>query len=211
MSSGYPKKKKGQPQAPSHPQTQMEYLKIDPHEGAARRCTCCAVSNTCFRFFVGLLVLLALAAVIVILILAWNQTSATLAIERYCGTESGVPDDGSHLTYMITLNLNSRIAPVGWEFELTNTTDVILTAGIYGPITPPSATAPLFFALCGSPSSLVCTPSGSLAQTNPGGAGLNGYITQLRAFPIGYYLQVAMALGTTYTSPFTQSCGRAAG
>lgn len=189
----------------------LEWVKIDP-AGPGSRHTCCAVSNTCFRFLVGFLVLLALAAVIVILILAWNQTSATLAIERYCGTVPGSsPDDGSHLTYMITLDLNSRIAPVGWEFELTNTTDVVLTAGVYGPITPPSPVAPLFFALCGTPSSLACTPSGTIAQTNPGGAGLNGYITHLRAYPIGYYLEVTMALGTTYTSFFTQSCGRAAG
>jgi hypothetical protein len=190
----------------------VDYIKVDPAEAPvnrAKRCTCGAVSNTCFRVFVGLLVLAALAAVIVILILAWNQTSATLAIERYCGTVAG--GDGSILTYMLSLNTNSRAAPVGWEFELLNTTDSILTAGIYGPVTPPSSTGLLFFALCGTPSSLVCTPGGTIAQTDPGGAGLNGYIVNLRAFPIGYYLSVQMAMGTTYTSFLTQSCGRAAG
>ena len=192
--------------------SKYDVVTVDPSDAPhdkAKRCTCLHATNTCFRWTTGLLILMALAAIIVILILAWNQTSAVLANERFCGQVMGV--DGSTLIYMISMDTNSRNAPVSWSFQLLNSTDTILTAGIYGPIAPPSPVGSLFFALCGTPSSLVCTIQGFIAQTNPGGAGLNGYMVQLRAYPIAYYLQVQMALGTTYTSFLTQSCGRTAG
>jgi hypothetical protein len=183
---------------------------IDSPNNQAKRCTCFAVSNTCFRWLTGLLILVALAAIIVILILAWNQTNAVLAAERFCGEISGL--DGSTLNYMVSMDTNSRNAPVSWSFQLLNTNDTnILTAGVYGPIVAPSATGSLFFALCGAPSSLACTIAGSISMTDPGGAGLNGYTVQLRGYPIVYYLQVEMALGTVYRNFFTQSCGRPAG
>lgn len=166
-----------------------------------RHYSCCNMSKMCTRWTVGILSLVSALVIMPVAIVAYVSTSNTLAIQRY----SLVSPDGC-LTGMLQLDTGSR--SISWNVYLflnCSITDFSLVSfGIYGPITNNYGVE--FVPLCGPPTSQVCTVNGTALQLNPQGYSLVPYITQIRAFPMWYYVNVS-DVSVSISAPLGISAG----
>ena len=157
---------------------------------SARRYACCTVSHSCLRWSIGILALIAALSILPVVIVAYLATDDVVANQRYFIDAPSANMVGS-LTGQLQLNYNSR--QIVWDFLTFNITLPLQTIHIHGPIATNVPTAPLYVALCGSPSTLQCVLSGVISQTNPDALSLATFISDIRARPFAYYLNVTTA------------------
>ena len=157
----------------------------------ARQYSCCNVTKTCGRLLVGILVLIAAFAVIGIVLAAFFTTEDVIANQRYIIQALSVSGMGS-VTGQLELNTNSR--QIVWDLITQNITLPFQTLSIHGPIGVDNTTAPPFVNICGPPTTLVCTLSGYIGQTNPTGLSLQQYIVEIRNRPFAYYLNMTTGI-----------------
>lgn len=181
-------------------------IKAKPAPG--REYACGTVTHSCLRWTIGILALAALLTLIPLVIFFWNGTDNYIATERFL-VQSSPP--AAMIRGMIQLNTNSRTSPVVWNLLVdSNATGPILAFGIYGPILETTLwSGPLLFALCGPPSSLVCTLNGTIVQGEPGGFPLNYLIGAIRAYPYAYYYNISTVLAGEITGTMGISSGHA--
>jgi len=155
------------------------------------KCTCDNVGKKFCTYFFALLIMAALITFFVLAPLYFANTQSLVSaayIYVHATCEGGIGE----LTGQFKFDTDSRIAPVSWWLVPRNMTDII-SIGIYGPIQPNAydASDSLVFAVCGLPSSLVCTLNGTIAQGDPGGFPLNNLITGIRSYGYAYYFNVS--------------------
>lgn len=180
---------------------------VDPEPHNARRYACCTVTHSCLRWSIGILALVAALSILPVVIVAYLATDDVVANQRYFVDARSADMVGS-LRGQLQLNYNSR--QITWDLITFNMSLPFQTIHIHGPLTENVNTGPLFVALCGTPSTLACALSGVISQTNPDALSLASFISDIRARPFAYYINVTTALYPTLDArcPFGISSGR---
>lgn len=158
-------------------------------EESVKSVMCCSVTRTCSSWVFAILAFCSLVTVIVLVCVFWGGTSSLIAMQRYLIEGTSANGQGS-ARGLLVFDSNSRLSPVSW-FILTTNVSEIISMGIYGPIGMDEFTGPLVFALCGLPSSLVCTVNGTIVQGDPGGFALTDIMAYIRAYPYAYYFNIS--------------------
>ncbi len=131
-------------------------------------------------FVVLVVILMAIVAIITIV-----YTSDAAGVRKYCPPLT----IGS-----LTLNINDRT--IKWYIQYDNSIGTPINLYVNGPILPGMTTAPIYFSLCGYPSSLACDLSvpgvlqGIISELNPGGVPLKPFIEQINSEPSRYYVTI---------------------
>jgi hypothetical protein len=162
----------------------------DYPETSARRYTCGSVTNSCLRWTIGILAFIAALSILPVVLVAYLSTDDVVANQRYYVNAPSANGVG-FVTGQLQLNTNTR--QISWDLLTVNMTLPLQSIGIYGPIDIDTPTGPFVLALCGPPSSLVCTFTGVIGQTNPGGLSLSGFINEIRSRPFAYYYNITTA------------------
>jgi hypothetical protein len=176
-------------------------LTIYPEDNSsgAKQYTCQSICKIILRWTLIFLIVAALATVVALAIVFWGGTDNIIALQRFYVLSEDCDGGIGTVTGMIEFNLNSRVSPVAW-YLLPFNVSTIISFGIYGPMQPNNREGPLVFAICGSPSTLVCTLNGTISQGEPGGFPLQDLLSGIRAFNYAYYYNIS-----TTSSP-TLSC-----
>jgi hypothetical protein len=185
---------------------------IEAKPAAGREYACGTITHSCLRWTIGILALAALLTLIPLVIFFWSGTDNYIATERFLvNLPTAVTPLAARVQGMIQMNTNSRTAPVAWNLLMDlNATGPVLAIGIYGPILENTLwSGPLLFALCGSPSTLVCTLNNTIVQGEPGGFPLNYLISAVRAYPYAYYYNISTTLAGDLTGTLGVSSGHA--
>jgi hypothetical protein len=158
------------------------------NEVGARQYSCCNVSHSCLRWTIGVLAVLAAFSIVGVVFASFFTSEDVIANQRYFIRGPSINAIG-FVTGQLQLNTNSR--QIVWDLITVNMSVPLSSLSIHGPITFDQPTAPPYVNICGAPTTLVCTYSGFIQQTNPDGLSLQQFINTIRDRPFAYYLNVS--------------------
>ena len=141
----------------------------------------------------GVVIALAIATIIVFLAVFGSRDSERRNCIEAVGARAGTASPGV-LIGGIAMDLNAR--RIDWDLQYRDLTSDIIGVQIHGPVPAGLQFAPCSFALCGTPSTLLCDISepnvleGWISEINPDGTSLRPAIQAIRNEPWRYYVQI---------------------